>query len=121
MYTAIDAPGLAGSTLQDVVELATATPHPPKAETERLLANAAGGDTAALETLVKANLRSVVDEAIRHRGEGQHVRELVRAGIRGLVSAIRAPQELGGTQDGGFPEQARRAIRREIRRTLEYS
>lgn len=92
-----------------------ASTPPLDAAVERDLAvSAAEGDTAALESLVRAHLRDVVDEAIANRGEVP-VERLVRRGINGLLAAAR---EYVPSRDGGFGRYARGRIRTAVRSAL---
>ena len=79
-----------------------------KRKAERLAARAAAGDASARDSLVRAHLRLVVDEAIRYRGVGDRMRDLVPQAFDALVEAAR---EYTPPSDEGFTAYARRSIR----------
>ena len=76
------------------------------------------GNAAALETLVRCNLRIAVDEAIRNRGLGTSQAELVRAGTRALVESARS---FDPKRHESFAGHARAAVRHAITRRLSAS
>lgn len=94
--------------LDAFVRRASEAPLPSPAEAQRLAECAAEGDEAARETLVRSLLRLVVDEAIRHRGVGQRMRDLVPAGLDALVDAATAYRP---PDDGPFVDFAVARVR----------
>ena len=59
------------------------------AEEKRLARRALGGDPAAAERLVTANLRFVISYVKRYQGHGLDLSELVAIGNEGLLKAVR--------------------------------
>ena len=60
-----------------------------KEEEESLARKSAGGDTAARDKLVKANLRFVITIAQKYRGQGLPLEDLISEGNLGLLTAVR--------------------------------
>jgi RNA polymerase primary sigma factor len=56
-------------------------------EEDEIAQKAVSGDTKARETLIKANLRFVVNIAKRYQGKGLHLNDLISEGNLGLVTA----------------------------------
>lgn len=94
--------------LEDFVRRASEAPLPDPLGAERLAARAVAGDAGARDSLVRAHLRLVVDEAIRYRGVGDRMRDLVPQAFDALVDAAR---EYRPPSDEGFTAYARRSIR----------
>jgi len=63
------------------------TPLLSREEEENLARLAAGGDAAAREKLVKANLRFVISIAQKYRGQGLPLEDLISEGNVGLLTA----------------------------------
>jgi DNA-directed RNA polymerase sigma subunit (sigma70/sigma32) len=80
---------LAALSVDSLVWMASAQPVLDERAEDELIRLAHEGDRGALEELVMANLRIVIDEAIRTRGSGVSQRRLVRVGVRALVEAAR--------------------------------
>ena len=64
------------------------TPLLSREEEESLARLAAGGDAAAREKLVKANLRFVISIAQKYRGQGLPLEDLISEGNVGLLTAV---------------------------------
>lgn len=94
--------------LRDFVRRASELPLPAPEESDRLALAASRGDDAARMELVRCHHRLVLDEAIRYRGAGVRVRDLVPDGVRALEAAARAYQPRA---DDTFARFARARIR----------
>ena len=101
-------------SLEEFIREASAQPLPYQEE-ERLDAPGALADAEVRERLVRAHLRTVIDEAVAHRGFGVPTTELVRVGMRGLL--LGADDFVPGS-DLTFTAHVRGRIREEIRRTV---
>lgn len=99
-------------SLRELVRAASSEPAQGGEEEAALAEAAARGDAQAIEGLVRLHLRDAVDEAIRHRGD-VGVSVLIRQGVRSLVAAAR---RYDPERHGPFPEYAREAVRRDVRR-----
>ena len=64
------------------------TPLLSREEEESLARLSAGGDAAAREKLVKANLRFVISIAQKYRGQGLPLEDLISEGNVGLLTAV---------------------------------
>jgi len=101
-------------SLPELVRAASNAPLLDPEEDRRLAREAREGQDEALDSLVKAHLRLVVDEAIRHRDHFVRTGDLVSRGLKGLHWA--APRFDPEVHES-FWTYARQAVRAEIRKT----
>jgi DNA-directed RNA polymerase sigma subunit (sigma70/sigma32) len=80
---------LSSLSIGSLVWMASAQPVLDEATEDQLSNRAREGDRSAIEQLAMANLRVVIDEAIRARGLGTPQDKLVRVGVRALIDAVR--------------------------------
>ncbi|MGE0160550.1 MAG: hypothetical protein AB7T31_14155 [Gemmatimonadales bacterium] len=111
-------PDLAHLSLGDLVAVASAQPVLEAQDEDSLVARARFGDADAREELVLRNLRIVIDEAIRTRGQGLPQRKLVPTGIRTLLDAIRSYDPM---VDGPFSSHVRARVRRAMKASISIS
>ncbi|MCG0314686.1 MAG: sigma-70 family RNA polymerase sigma factor [Calditerricola sp.] len=76
------------ATLRFLEGVARAPTHTRQEEREQIRRVQECGDAAALEALVRANLRHVVAVAVRYCGHGLSLMDLVQEGAIGLLAAI---------------------------------
>jgi len=100
--------------LDEWVRQASVPPLAPEAD-RALATGAAQGDPQALERLVRAHLRDVLDVAIAHRRSGIAMDTLIRRGLDGLVTAAR---HFDPERHESFEAFARSSIRHAVRQVL---
>jgi RNA polymerase primary sigma factor len=106
---------LAHLSIGSLVWMASAQPVLDELAEDELILRAREGDRQALEQLAVANLRVVIDEAIRARGLGRPQHELVRVGIAALLQAVRFYEPaLHGRFSAHLLAQVRQAVGRTI-------
>lgn len=103
-----------GESLEHFIREAPAQP-PPHREEERLHGTDAHSEGAARERLVRAHLRTVVDEAVAHRGFGVSTPDLIGVGLRALMQCA---EEYDARLHGSCHRPVHEGIRTEIRRAL---
>jgi DNA-directed RNA polymerase sigma subunit (sigma70/sigma32) len=106
------------SSLEEYVEHVSAFPVYGPEEERELFRAARGGDAAALDAVVAAHLRVVVDLALERRGWGVPLVDLIHAGNQGLEKAARRHDP--GVQ-GRFRPFAAWWIRAEMKQALEVA
>jgi len=109
---------LAHLSIGSLVWMASAQPVLDEPAEDALVRGAREGDRQALEQLAVANLRIVIDEAIRARGLGRPQRELVRIGVGALLDAVRFYDP---EAHGRFSDHLRARVRQAVGRTIAVS
>jgi DNA-directed RNA polymerase specialized sigma subunit len=99
-------------SLADLVTTASCEPVIDETSESLLIESCREGHTGALEKLIRANLRIVIDEAIRERGLGERQADMVRRGLQALVESA---DRYDPSRDGSFSAYARGAVRNAIR------
>jgi RNA polymerase sigma factor (sigma-70 family) len=92
----------------------TEDPCPDRQERERLLATVADGEQAR-ERLIRCNLRLVISQAKRYRGQGLSFEDLVQEGNIGLIEAVERYDPCRGTR---FSTYAVPWIRQKMQRAI---
>lgn len=119
VMTAITVDSFSGpASLEQYVRGVSTLPFYDVDEERRLFRLARGGDATALEAVVSAHLRFVVDLALERRGWGASVGELIEAGNRGLMKAAHRFDPDGGRSFLGY---AAWWVRQEMAEMLELT
>lgn len=117
--TAITVDSFSGpASLEKYVRGVSTLPFYDVEEERRLFRQARAGDESALEAVVSAHLRFVVDLALERRGWGASMEELIEAGNRGLMKAAHRFDPDGGRS---FLEYAVWWVRKEMAEILELT
>jgi len=111
----MSAPPLFSLDKAPIVELVTTASSEPVIDhlsESRLAEMMVDGHADALQTLLRANLRIAIDEAIRCRGRGEPQAVMVRRGLRALVGAAEGYRP---DEHGAFSAHVRGAVRVALR------
>lgn len=109
---------LRATSLEQYAEGVSRYPLPDPLAVRRLFRSAREGDADALQEIVNAHLRFVVDVALTRRDCGTSLADLITAGNRGLVHAVR---RYDPESDGRFIVYAREWIRQEMMESLDVA